>query len=781
MTDPGTALSALTLSASATQSAARRPRMANLEDARPGLELTSRGITRNGAPWIPVSGELHYSRVPRERWEERLRQLVAGGITVVSTYVPWIHHASDGERASFEGSLDLAAFVDLARAQGLEVVLRIGPWVHGEMRNGGFPDWVQRAPVAHRTDDPAYLALVRIWWEQLAAALGGRCEPGNVLGIQLENELYDQPGHLVTLKRLARELGMTAPLWTATAWGGADLPPEEVFPLYGGYADGFWVDPEAPWDESFRDHFFFSDVWDDPGIGADVRDGEAGPGRVPLSDWFPPATCELGGGMATAYHRRPLPTGRDVTTVGHCKIGNGSAWQGYFMYAGGTNPRRGLQESHATGYPNDMPQLGYDFHAPVGESGRLGDGHAELRAQNAFLAAFGPTLGAKPSHLPDLRPAGVHDTETLRWAYRGDADGGFLFVAWHQPHVPLSTHESASFRIEFDDGAVSLPSTPIDIPAGTLARWPVRLPIGGVRIEWLTASALTLLDGEVPTLVAIAEHGVPVELALESGALLSGADGSAVGLADGGGPVVAAVEPARRPLRVTGPTGSFDLLVLPAADSLRTWVQADGAGSALRLLLSDDELTWSTDGRIDARIAARRPGISAYDTNTRRFGSLPLGLVEGDTSSIELDVSPLRTPKAGRPSDYGSQDGRPSAPADHVMDEFAAEYRIEVPDAAADPDACLEITWAGDVGHVRVDGAIVADRFWDGSVWRLNCHDAGILPGRDVVLRVLPLSVESRVHVPEAAQVRRDLDGGELVAVDGVHLTVRSLWRESRG
>ena len=66
-----------------------------------------------------------------------------------------------------------------------------------------------------------------------------------MLGIQLDNELYDQPAHLLTLKRLAREAGLTAPLWTATAWGGAQLPDEEVLPLWGGYGDGFWSDAET--------------------------------------------------------------------------------------------------------------------------------------------------------------------------------------------------------------------------------------------------------------------------------------------------------------------------------------------------------------------------------------------------------------------------------------------------------------------------------------------------------------------------------------------------------
>ena len=238
------------------------------------------------------------------------------------------------------------------------------------MRNGGFPDWVQDASVRHRTDDPEYLGLVREWWGQLGAALDGRCEPSNVLAIQLENELYDQPDHIVTLKRLARESGLSAPLWTATAWGGAQLPETEVLPVYGGYGDGFWVDQDQPWDPSFRQHYFFSDVWDDPGIGADVR-ADAAVAAARPSTVFPAATCEIGGGMATAYHRRPRPTALDVAAVAHCKIGNGSAWQGFYMYAGGTNPPGHTQESQATGYPNDVPALSYDFHAPIGEAGDL--------------------------------------------------------------------------------------------------------------------------------------------------------------------------------------------------------------------------------------------------------------------------------------------------------------------------------------------------------------------------------------------------------------------------
>jgi len=494
-----------------------------------GLTLTDRAVLRHGIPIVPVSGELHYSRMPRARWAERLRQLRALGVTVASTYVFWNHHVSERGRPRFDGDLDVAAFVDEVDAAGLELVLRIGPWAHGEVRNGGFPDWVRDADVRHRSDDPAYLALVREWFAQLAAALDGRARPGGpIIGIQVENELYDRPEHLSTLIRLAREAGMSAPLWTATAWGGAQLPAGEVVPLFGGYADGFWVDPDGGWQPNFRAHFFASHDWDDPGVGEDVRasqgfaadDGSAS--RQADLHGFPPATCELGSGMATAYHRRPVLAARDVAALAHVKIGNGSAWQGYYMFAGGRNPARGMQESQETGYPNDLPELGYDFHAPIGQSGDLHPSAHALRAQHAFLAAFGDRLGSMTSSLPDALPRGLGDRTTLRWALRSDGDEGFVFLSHHQPYEQVAAVRDVQLAVALDDETIVLPSVPVEIPAGTVARWPVGLhldaPHGRTRLRWATASVLTLLPAGAatgPVLVAATTPGVPVEVCVE--------------------------------------------------------------------------------------------------------------------------------------------------------------------------------------------------------------------------------------------------------------------------
>ncbi|MDI6101049.1 beta-galactosidase [Actinoplanes sp. NEAU-A12] len=760
----------------------RRPRMSNDEDKRPGLSLTNRYLSRDGVPVIPVSGELHYSRVPRDRWAERLRQMKAGGVTVVASYVFWLHHCPARGETRFDGNLDVAAFIDLVTETGLDMVLRIGPWCHGEARNGGFPDWVQHAPVRHRTDDPAYLALVTEWFGQIGAALGS--SGAKLLGIQLENELYDQPRHLVTLKRLAREAGMAAPLWTATAWGGADLPAEEVLPLYGGYGDGFWVDADAPWDPTFRDHYFFSHVWDDPGIGADVRRAQAieaasGGPRTP-SEEFPAATCELGGGMATAYHRRPRPEALDVAAIAHCKIGNGSAWQGYYMYAGGTNPGPGMQESHATGYPNDIAPLGYDFHAPVGEAGTLAPSHAELRRQHAFLSAFGHRLAEMPSSLPDVRPAGVEDSQTLRWALRGDGESGFLFISWHQPHVPLPVCRDVRFRVSLvgpvaasaapdaSSGAsvsataaaasaaaasavrpavIEFPARPIDIPPGTLARWPLHLTAGGTTVTWATASALTLLPGDVPTLVLVADPGIAPELAVSE--------------------TVHAITPGLTPLRLDG----LDVLVLPAETAGSLWVAEDGGR---RLYLSDDELQWDAAGQLTVK-ASKTARVRVYDPAARTFAALAVPQPQAPVTE-PVTVEQLRPAAATVPVSYGKHDGRPSAPSPDVFDELAAVYRLRLPGWAADEsrDPLLRILWAGDVGELRIDGDAVTDRFWDGSAWLVNLTDAGYRDGAQVTLHLLPMAAGSPVSVPDDARTRLTATGSQLLSLDTVEVIART-------
>ena len=64
-------------------------------------------FTRNGEPWLPVMGEIHYARVPHEYWEESVLAMKAGGIDVISTYVFWIFHEEIQGQYDWQGDRNL--------------------------------------------------------------------------------------------------------------------------------------------------------------------------------------------------------------------------------------------------------------------------------------------------------------------------------------------------------------------------------------------------------------------------------------------------------------------------------------------------------------------------------------------------------------------------------------------------------------------------------------------------------------------------------------------------
>ena len=105
-------------------------------------------------------GEFHFSRYPEKYWEEEILKMKAGGVQVVSTYIFWIHHEEIEGQFDWSGQRNLRRFVELCGKHGMYVFVRIGPWDHGEVRNGGFPDWLL-AKAKVRTNDPVYLSYVR--------------------------------------------------------------------------------------------------------------------------------------------------------------------------------------------------------------------------------------------------------------------------------------------------------------------------------------------------------------------------------------------------------------------------------------------------------------------------------------------------------------------------------------------------------------------------------------------------------------------------------------------
>lgn len=104
------------------------------------LEADSYGVLLNGQPMLPVMGEFHYARFPETEWRKELLKMKAGGINIIASYIFWIHHEEIEGKYNWEGRRNLRKFIELCRELDLMFVLRIGPWCHGEARNGGFPE-----------------------------------------------------------------------------------------------------------------------------------------------------------------------------------------------------------------------------------------------------------------------------------------------------------------------------------------------------------------------------------------------------------------------------------------------------------------------------------------------------------------------------------------------------------------------------------------------------------------------------------------------------------------
>ncbi|MBP2412365.1 hypothetical protein JOF48_001164 [Arthrobacter stackebrandtii] len=730
------------------------------------ITANSRHLSRDGAPWFPVMGEYHFSRQDPGQWRTGLERMKQGGITVVSTYVFWNHHEEHQGTFRWTGSRNLRAFVELCAELGLDSVVRIGPWAHGEARNGGFPDWLQALPVNHRSDDPAYLAHVRPFFSQVADQLSGLFHGGGpIVAVQLENELYDQPGHILTLKHMAQELGMAPPLWTATAWGGAQLPAGEVLPLYGGYPEAFWEDAHPGWARGSRKHYFFSHIRDDHSIGADLRPTADSGTAAEMA--APYATCELGGGMPSAYHRRPIIPAADVSALALAKIGSGSVWQGYYMFHGasqGLGELSTLQESQSTGYPNDLPVMSYDFQAPLGEHGQVRESYHRLRAQHLFLAEAGPGLAGMPMTLPDTVPAGLDDAETLRWSVRSDGRAGFIFVNNHQPSTDaLGAKEGVQFSVTLADGArLSIPRRPATIAAGAHFVWPFNLPLGhGATLVHTTAQLLTSLPvGPRTCFVFSRTEGVDTEFEV------------ALPADDGGTrqTIQLAVPPGPGPVELPV-TDRVSILLIDGDDALRAW-KADFAG-APRIILADSLLASAGTLRLDITAPRQEVGIYPPVDNvaavpgdveaavSRLGGGGPL-----DRFTVEVPAGSLATAGSAEllqeaagpaPLRTGGVHGRAAAPLDSDY-ETAALFQLDftaeqLPETGQN---LLRISWTGDAARAFIAGALVSDNYWNGLAWAID-----LAPHRDALLRhglqirAFPLNPDAPIYVDESIRPGR--------------------------
>ncbi|MBS4223615.1 beta-galactosidase [Lederbergia citrea] len=173
------------------------------------IEIKNKQILIDGKPQLIMCGEIHYFRLDREGWQDRIDKLKLSGCNAVATYVPWVIHEPVEGQIDLAGEtrpeLDLRAFIDLCRENDLYFFVRPGPFIMAEMKNEGLPYWVyekhpeiiptgwDKQPATTKTVDylhPGFLADVKSWYEAVMEIVAPRLYPdGNIIAFQLDNEI----------------------------------------------------------------------------------------------------------------------------------------------------------------------------------------------------------------------------------------------------------------------------------------------------------------------------------------------------------------------------------------------------------------------------------------------------------------------------------------------------------------------------------------------------------------------------------------------------------------
>jgi len=207
--------------------------------AAASIDFDGKGFLIHGKRTFIASGSIHFPRVPRELWRERLLQLKRAGFNTVQTYVFWNYNEpQEGQIDLTTGAHDLGAFLQTAQDVGLYATVRVGPYVCAEWDSGGYPIWLRNKPgLKVRTDDPAFLGAMDTFWDKMIPIVAAHQinHGGNVILVQLENE--DPQGwgtampnaYFTHLQQKALSLGIEVPYFFSGLHHGADPAHDNPF------------------------------------------------------------------------------------------------------------------------------------------------------------------------------------------------------------------------------------------------------------------------------------------------------------------------------------------------------------------------------------------------------------------------------------------------------------------------------------------------------------------------------------------------------------------------
>jgi beta-galactosidase len=329
----------------------------------------------DGKPTIIRSGSIHYARVPRELWRDRIWRLKMMGFNAVQSYVFWNATEPKEGQWGLNDNTDLDAWLSLLKEMNMYALVRVGPYACAEWEEGGYPSWLTVKPgMIQREMGPllpysdVYLKKVEEIVEKHQVNHGG-----SVFLVQLENEHSHGWGtqvldpYLKYLDDQARQNGIEVPIFNSGLHHSQDPAGEVPFP----------IDP-SPW--------YSTEFW----TGWVARYGDMAPDM--LSEKI-----------------------RGTWKI----LAFGGAGYNYYMAHGGTN----------FGYSGsgEAPGVSYDYSAPIGEAGQLRNFYYPARRAAYFAQTFISILVG--SH--DDPTFAISDQPDLRVTTRTNPAGGSIIFLDH--------------------------------------------------------------------------------------------------------------------------------------------------------------------------------------------------------------------------------------------------------------------------------------------------------------------------------------------------------------
>ncbi len=326
----------------------------------------------NGEPFVVKAAEVHYPRIPRPYWDQRIKMCKALGMNTLCIYIFWNIHEQKPDEFDFTGNQDIRAFVKLAQENGMYVIVRPGPYVCAEWEMGGLPWWLlKKKDIKLREQDPYFMERLEIFERQVGQQLGDLTidKGGPIIMVQVENEYgsygEDKP-YITAVRDIIRKSGFDK---------------VELF--------------QCDWSSNFTKNALDDLTWTmNFGTGANIdnefrRLGELRPNS-------PQMCSEFWSGWFDKWGARHETRGAEAMVSGLSDMLDRGISFSLYMTHGGTNWGH-WAGANSPGFAPDVTS--YDYDAPISEAGRITPKFWQLREMMQKYAG-GKKLPAVPKETP---------------------------------------------------------------------------------------------------------------------------------------------------------------------------------------------------------------------------------------------------------------------------------------------------------------------------------------------------------------------------------------------